>query len=152
MPIKIKKTPVRNPLSKAHRSQGRPKKGEGPVIDEEQVIRFSFYPITQEVMADFCKVSPSTFSKWLKDHEDARMAVNHTKAARLYSAYGKLYQKGVIDGDTACLLFFLKTHGIDEHAAERVVKEQEHVLFVDPSWVRVPCDYGQELPQNTDIT
>jgi hypothetical protein len=55
-------------------------------------------------------VSYPTINRYVHDFPSVKEAVDEAKSAMLDFAEGKLFQK-ISDGDTACIIFYLKTQG-----------------------------------------
>jgi predicted transcriptional regulator len=88
-----------------------------------QVSALISYGVTQEEICYFLKITDKTLRKHYARELKTGALVANSAAAR------KLYQKGVVEGDTTCLIFWLKTKAGWRDSGQKEAAEQQSEIL-----------------------
>ena len=85
-------------------------------------------------------ISRNSFYLWMKEDKKFEESVNDIKENNIDFAESKLLQK-IADGDTTCIIFYLKTQGHNRGYIERreqtIITQMEPVIFTLPDGTKI---------------
>lgn len=75
-----------------------------------EFVRNNAHLMTLDNLAEFIGCSRKTVCRRLNDHEELSQAWQEAKIEKLVAVAGTLYNRA-LEGDVACMIFYLKTQG-----------------------------------------